>query len=208
MGKGCAIIVLVVLLIGGGIGLYSYYNSPERNVTRFEEAINNQDFAMAHKCLKRMKHPGAYNWINRLTGSDGYYYYADKLFNAEITYLMNDNSVNSSDRLIGLIANYGEYGTPVVGVATTSKITNNNESYMISVAKYNQMLDGVMSRAISMKNQYLAEKLLNLYKPTLRKSLSKSHFLGSDEYSYEYSYEPKELAEEVYQRAVKEKKFE
>ena len=183
------------LIIGGSIAYY-YFNKPERNIPKFENAINNHDFAKAHKCLKRMKK------------LDEYDYYSDRLINAEITYLMNDNSANSSDRLINLIANYGEYGTPIVGVTTTKKITKNNEAYMISVAKYNQMLDGVMSRAISMKNQYLAEKLLNLYKPTLRKTLEKSHLFGSDDYSYEYSYEPKELAKEVYERAVREKKFE
>lgn len=183
------------LIIGGSIAYY-YFNKPERNIPKFENAINNHDFAKAHKYLKRMKK------------LDEYDYYSDKLINAEITYLMNDNSANSSDRLINLIANYGEYGTPIVGVTTTKKITKNNEAYMISVAKYNQMLDGVMSRAISMKNQYLAEKLLNLYKPTLRKTLEKSRLFGSDDYSYEYSYEPKELANEVYERAVREKKFE
>lgn len=194
--KGCVIVLLIYALIGGGIYSYFYFRNPERNVPKFENAINNQDFAKAHKYLKRMKK------------LDEYDYYSDKLFNAEITYLMNDNSANSSDRLINLIANYGEYGTPIVGVTTTKKITKNNEAYMISVAKYNQMLDGVMSRAISMKNQYLAEKLLNLYKPTLRKTLEKSRLFGSDDYSYEYSYEPKELANEVYERAVREKKFE
>lgn len=122
--------------------------------------------------------------------------------------MMNDNSVNSSDRIISLVADYGSYGTPVVGVTNVKKVIKNNETYMMEVSKYNQMLDGVLSRAISMHNQYLAEKLLNMYKPTLRKSLSESHLFSKDEYNFEYSNEPQEKAEEIYRNAVEEKKFE
>ena len=163
---------------------------------RIEQAINKQDFSSAHKYLKHLK-----------TAED-YEYYVDKLFNAEVSFLMSDNTENSSDRLLAALADYGVYGSPVAGVTNNKDIISNNETYMLSVSKYNQRLDGVMSRAISMKNRYLSEKLLNLYKPTLMKQLYDSHLFKKDEYSFEYSDEPKEKARTVFEDAVKDKKFE
>lgn len=196
IGKFFIYVAIVVLLIIGGFILNSYLNSSDRLGTKIETAVSKKDFNQAHKYLKRIKNP------------EDYELYADKLFNAEIGYLMNDNTINSSDRIISLVADYGLYGTPVVGVTNVKKVIRNNETYMMEVSKYNQMLDGVLSRAISMRNQYLAEKLLNMYKPTLRKSMSESHLFSKDEYNFEYSNEPKEKAAEVYLEAVREKKFE
>ena len=196
IGKFFMYVAIIVLLIIGGFILNSYLNSSDRLGAKIETAVSKKDFNQAHKYLKRIKSP------------EDYELYADKLFNAEIGYLMNDNTVNSSDRIISLVADYGSYGTPVVGVTNVKKVIRNNETYMMEVSKYNQMLDGVLSRAISMRNQYLAEKLLNMYKPTLRKSLSESHLFSKDEYNFEYSNEPKEKAEELYRRAIEEKKFE
>lgn len=196
IGKFFIYVAIIVLLIIGGFILNSYLNSSDRLGTKIETAVSKKDFNQAHKYLKRIKNP------------EDYELYADKLFNAEIGYLMNDNTINSSDRIISLVADYGLYGTPVVGVTNVKKVIRNNETYMMEVSKYNQMLDGVLSRAISMRNQYLAEKLLNMYKPTLRKSMSESHLFSKDEYNFEYSNEPKEKAAEVYLEAVREKKFE
>ena len=197
-GLGHIIIWFVVIscIISGIFALSFFLNSSERLGAKVETAISKKDFHQAHKYLKRIK------------DSEEYELYADKLFNAEIGYLMNDNTVNSSDRIISLVADYGSYGTPVVGVTNVKKVIKNNETYMMEVSKYNQMLDGVLSRAISMRNQYLAEKLLNMYKPTLRKSLSESHLFSKDEYNFEYSNEPKDKATEIYIEAVREKKFE
>lgn len=196
IGKFFMYVAIIVVLIIGGFILNSYLNSSDRLGAKIETAVSKKDFNQAHKYLKRIKSP------------EDYELYADKLFNAEIGYLMNDNSVNSSDRIISLVADYGSYGTPVVGVTNVKKVIRNNETYMMEVSKYNQMLDGVLSRAISMRNQYLAEKLLNMYKPTLRKSLSESHLFSKDEYNFEYSNEPKDKATEIYIEAVREKKFE
>ena len=138
---------------------------------------------------------------------DDYKYYYAKVFNAEVTYLLNDNTIEASDRIIQLIADYGFYGSPVIGVTKVKKIIKNNEEYMLEAAKYNQMLDGVLNRAISVRNQYLAVKVLEMYKPTLTKTLYDTHTFSSDEYDFEFSDEPKERAKERYNRAVKEKKF-
>lgn len=190
----------IMFLIGGFFVDWIFKGVISRPITVpvFEGAINNHNFNRAHKCVK---------WMGHMRDQS---LYEDKLFNAEVSYLMNENSVNSSERVITLIANYGNYGSPFLGVADLEqkKLFEANEKYIMDVARYNQMLDGVLSRAISMKNQYLAEKVINFYQPSLKKSLYNDHLLRADEYLFEYSYEAKEKAEEIYRKAVEEKRFE
>ena len=179
--------LLVIAILIGRCSVYKYINSCDRIENKIDNAIYNKDFEFYRK------------------GKDYPIYHA-KLFNAEVSYLLNDNSIVASDRIVQLIMDYGFYGSPVVGV-TRGSITRNNDEYMLEAAKYNQMLDGVLNRAIAVRNQYLAEKLLEMYKPTLTKTLHDTHTFSSDEYNFEYSDEPKERAKENYNKAVKEKKF-
>ena len=189
---------VISVLVGIAYGVDYLYNNVFDKRAQIERAIDKQDFGGAHKLLKQLKD----------TNADDYEVYVDKLFNAEVSFLMSDNSESSSDRLLSALADYGIYGSPVVGVTDNKDIIRSNEDYALSVSKYNQRLDGVMSRAISTKNQYLAEKLLNLYKPTLSKHLYESHLLRKDDYVFEYSDEAKENARMVFEEAVKDKKFE
>lgn len=178
-----------ILYAGVVFGGYYLFKNVLNKRARIENAINKQDFSSAHKTLQKLK------------DADDYEYYADKLFNAEVNVLLYDNSGNSSDRLLSALADYSVYGSPYVGVTNNKDIIKKNEEYTLSVSKYNQRLDGVMSRAISLKNQYLAERLLNLYKPTLTKKLYESHLFKKDEFVFEFSDEPKEQARIVYERA-------
>lgn len=188
----------IALLVGAIYGIEYLYEDVFDKRAQIERAINNHDFSKAHKNLKLLKD----------TNNEDYELYADKVFNAEVSFLLDENSENSSDRLLAALADYGVYGSPVAGVTSNKDIISNNEEFMLSVSKFNQRIDGVMSRAISMKNQYLAEKLLNLYKSTLTKQLYESHLFKKDEYIFEYSDEPKENARLVYENALAEKKFE
>lgn len=202
--KALIILLITTILCFAGFKSYSYLNSYERFEKKIDNALVEKDFREAHKWLKRFEDKNKNSWHKE---DDDYKYYYSKVFNAEVTYLLNDNTIESSDRIVQLIADYGFYGSPVIGVTKVKKIIKNNEEYMLEAAKYNQMLDGVLNRAIAVRNQYLAEKLLEMYKPTLTKTLHDTHTFSSDEYNFEYSDEPKERAKENYNKAVKEKKF-
>lgn len=202
--KGCLRVVIIIALCIAGYYTYRYLNSFERFEKKIENALIEKDFREAHKWLKRFEDKNEKSWHKE---EDDYKYYYAKVFNAEVTYLLNDNTIEASDRIIQLIADYGFYGSPVIGVTKVKKIIKNNEEYMLEAAKYNQMLDGVLNRAISVRNQYLAVKVLEMYKPTLTKTLYDTHTFSSDEYDFEFSDEPKERAKENYNKAVKEKKF-
>ena len=196
-GLGCFMLA-IMLIIGGFLVDWIFKGVIARPIAVpfFEAAINNHNFNRAHKCVK---------WMGHMKDQS---LYEDKLFNAEVTYLMNDNSVDNSERVITLIANYGRYGNPFLGVTDQLDVIEANEKYIMDIARYNLMLDGVLSRAISMKNHYLAEKIVNFYRPSLKKSLYEAHLLRLNQYLFEYSYESKEKAEEVLRKAVEEKKFE
>ena len=200
--------LLVIAILIGRCSVYKYINSCDRIENKIDNAIYNKDFANAHKWLTKLNNIELtlFNSSEFYRKGKDYPIYHAKLFNAEVSYLLNDNSIVASDRIVQLIMDYGFYGSPVVGV-TRGSITRNNDEYMLEAAKYNQMLDGVLNRAIAVRNQYLAEKLLEMYKPTLTKTLYDTHTFSSDEYNFEYSDEPKERAKENYNKAVKEKKF-
>lgn len=198
-------VLLVIIIPIGRCNVQRYLNSCDRIENKIERAIYNKDFARAHRWLKELN--PQINFYDHYRREKDYPIYHAKVFNAEVAYLLNDNSFESSDRIVQLIADYGFYGSPVVGVTRVKKIIKNNEEYMLEASKYNQMLDGVLNRAISVRNQYLAGKILEMYKPTLIKTLYDSHTFSSDEYNFEYSDEPKERAKESYNRAVKDKRF-
>lgn len=206
--SGCskALIILLIIIILCFVGFKScnYLNSYERFEKKIDNALVKKDFREAHKWLKRFEDKNKNSWHKE---DDDYKYYYSKVFNAEVTYLLYENTIEASDRIVQLIADYGFYGSPVVGVTKVKKIIKNNEEYTLEAAKYNQMLDGVLNRAIAVHNQYLAAKVLDMYKPTLKKSLHDTHTFSSDEYDFEYSDEQKERAKETYNKAIKEKKF-
>lgn len=203
-GKAIVIMVLIIVVSYAGSKTFRYYNSYERIENKIENAIADKNFREAHRWLKRFEDKNENSWNKN---EEGYKYYYAKVFNSEVSYLLCDNSIEASDRIVQLIADYGFYGSPVVGITSVKKIIKNNEAYMLEAAKYNQMLDGVLNRAISVRNQYLSEKIVNMYKPTLTKTLHDTHTFSSDEYNFDYSFEPQELAREKYKRAVEEKRF-
>lgn len=185
-----------------------YYNHWHDYSPAIEKAIDKQDFRKAHKKLEVQYKTIQNGGINKEEKMEELYEpYALKLFNAELNYLMADDSRANVDRVVTLIGDFRIYGTPIVGVTDVKKVIKGNERYMKSVSRFNTTLDGILARAIAQGNQYLAESILPLYKTNLRKNLHDSHVFGSDEYSFEFTNEAKEHAEEVYNKAVKDRKF-
>lgn len=202
------ILISMGLLIVIGVMIF-YYNHYHDYSPAIERAIEKQDFRKAHKKLevqyKTIQNGGSFYAEDKM--EELYEPYALKLFNAELNYLMADDSRANVDRVVTLIGDFRIYGTPIVGVTDVKKVIKGNERYMKSVSRFNTTLDGILARAIAQGNQYLAESILPLYKTNLRKNLHDSHVFSSDEYSFEFTNEAKEHAESVYNKAVKDKKF-
>lgn len=175
-------------------------------VKEIDKAIEKHDFQSAHDFLKELKEQPAALW-ERAEARKVYFTEFNKIMQAEITYLVNEKDQQSSDRLIGLINEYPIDSNPAVGTTHDSDIIEGNDNYNAEVGKFNDYCNQILSRAISTKNQYLADAIINTYKPTLARKKVDTHLFGNDEYDYQYVETDKEKAKEILKEAVKDKKF-
>jgi len=207
--SGCwGVFSIIPILIFVGIGYWIYIEWYYDYPSHIETAIEESNFQRANKLLNEMKRDNRYkkNWL-----SDAQYPVYVETFNkvlqAEISYLVNEGDQQGSDRLIALINEYPIESNPTVGTTHDSSIIEGNDLYNSEVGKYNGYCHQVLSRAISSGNQYLAEAIINSFKPTLNRTKVDTHLLGSDEYDYQYIETEKDRAKELLKEAIKEGKF-
>ncbi len=204
---GCISCVVLFLLGSCCYGMYRWLK-PTDFIGEIESAIVEKDFQQANQLLRDMKVDSRYRdtWLNE----DGYSIYVEnynKVFQAEISYLVNEGDQQSSDRLITLVNEYPIVSNPAIGTTHDSDIIEGNDKYNAEVGKFNDYCNQILSRAISMNNKYLAEAIINNFKPTLVRKKVDSHFVGNDEYDYQYVETDKERAKKVLKSAIKEGKF-
>lgn len=204
---GCAALVGIVFFGAICYGIY-YWLKPTDYVKEIEEAIIEKDFQQANQLLRDMKVDARYQ--KNFWDDGGYPIYVEsynKVFQAEISYLVYEGDQQSSDRLIALINEYPIASNPAIGTTHDSDIIEGNDKYNAEVGKFNDYCNQILSRAISTKNQYLAEAIVNNFKPTLERKKVDTHFWGNDEYDYQYVETDKEKAKKTLEEAIKEGKF-
>ena len=204
---GCAALVGIVFFGAICYGIY-YWLKPTDYVKEIEEAIIEKDFQQANQLLRDMKVEARYQ--KNFWDDGGYPIYVEsynKVFQAEISYLVYEGDQQSSDRLIALINEYPIASNPAIGTTHDSDIIEGNDKYNAEVGKFNDYCNQILSRAISTKNQYLAEAIVNNFKPTLERKKVDTHFWGNDEYDYQYVETDKEKAKKTLEEAIKEGKF-
>ena len=203
--------ILILLFIGACFyGCYKVYRwiIPPDYVKEIEEALVEKDFQQANQLLREMKDNSYYQKSNTILGEvegGGYPIYVEnynKVFQAEISYLVNDGDQQSSDRLIALVNEYPIESNPAIGTTHDSDIIEGNDKYNAEVGKFNDYCNQILSRAISTKNQYLAEAIVNNFKPTLERKKVDTHFIGNDEYNYQYVYTDKDKANQILKDAI------
>jgi hypothetical protein len=205
---GCFGALIGLVIVGAmGYGLY-WLITPTDYVGKIESAIEKRDFSKANSLLRDMKEDNRYK-PNFLTDAEYPVYLAtyNKVIQAEITFLINENDQQSSDRLIGLIIEYPINSNPATGTTHDSDIIEGNDNYNAEVGKFNDYCNQILSRAINTGNQYLADAIINTYKPTLARKKVDTHLFGSDEYDYQYVETDKEKAKTILKEAIKDKKF-
>jgi len=201
---------LIGLVILGAIcyGIYCWLK-PIDYVEEIEEALIEKDFQRADQLLRDMKDDNRFqeNWWLDNKGYNIYLSTFNKVIQAEISYLVNERDQQGSDRLVALINEYPIYSNPAIGTTHDSDIIEGNDKYNAEVGKFNDYCNQILSRAISTKNQYLAEAIVNTFKPTLERKKVDTHLFGSDEYDYQYVETDKEKAKKILKEAIKEGKF-
>lgn len=204
---GCGIILIACLFLFGGLALmgYSIYKYFIYDYTEaIEEAIVKHDFEEAHELLFEMSQLSSETKvIDYKTGVSKYSIASDNVLKAEITFLMNSRDKESSDRLISLIADLPIEASPSVGTTDESSTQSKNEAYSVYVGKFNARCDDILNSAISTGNRYLAERILTMYKPTLKRELEESNFFSADVYKYSYSNEMQIAARNRFEDAVR-----
>ena len=194
------ILVLVIIFFIGR----SVYNNNFRDYNAcVERAIEKNDFVKAHKLVDKMAElpdRKENKWENYRTA-----YYLT--LNAEVNYLLNDNSPMGVERLVALFQSKTMGAVPVTGLVSSKDAQHANDRYNTSVARHHAVMDNVISRAIATKNEYLATQMVQCYRPILKKKVAEYHLFKADEYEYYYSYEPKENAEARVNQAIQEGKF-
>ena len=193
-------IYLFMLFCLGLVGCKTDYTQ------EIDSAIQDHDFQKAHDLLRELKSEPAALW-ERADARKFYFSEYNKVVQAEITYLVNEKDQQASDRLIGLINEYPIDSNPAIGTTHDSDIIEGNDEHNAEVGKFNDYCNQILSRAISSNNQYLAEAIINIFKPTLNRTKVDTHLLGSDEYDYQYVETDKERAKVILKEAIIEGKF-
>ena len=208
--------ILILLFIGACFyGCYKVHRwiIPTDYVKEIEEALVEKDFQQANQLLREMKDNSYYQKSNTIFGEvegGGYPIFVEnynKVFQAEISYLVNEGDQQSSDRLIALVNEYPIVSNPAIGATHDADIIEGNDKYNAEVGKFNDYCNQILSRSISTKNQYLAEAIVNTFKPTLERKKVDTHLFGSDEYDNQYVETDKEKAKKILKEAIKEGKF-
>ena len=203
----CGCLVGLVMFCAMCYGIY-YWLKPTDYVSEIEEALVEKDFQHAHQLLRGMKDDNRYK-KNLLFDNEYAVYEAtfNKVIQAEISYLVNEGDQQGSDRLVALINEYPIVSNPAIGTTHDSDIIEGNDKYNAEVGKFNDYCNQILSRAISTKNQYLAEAIVNNFKPTLERKKVDTHFFGNDEYDYQFVETDKEKAKTILKEAIKEGNF-
>ena len=206
----CGCLVGLVVFCAMCYGIYCWLK-PTDYVKEIESAIVEKDYQRANQLLREMKDNPIYqkdeSIFKHKTDYPVYVECVNKVIQAEISYLINEGDQQSSDRLIALINEYPIESNPAIGTTHDSDIIEGNDKYNAEVGQFNDYCNQILSRAISTKNQYLAEAIVNNFKPTLERKKVDTHFIGNDEYDYQYVETDKEKAKKILKEAIKEGKF-
>jgi len=204
---GIVRIISLIILFASGYGVYYYYTFSYTKA--IDKALSVNDFEKANELLVEMSEDEAET-------SEGYFWskhpskYSmafEKVFKTQITYLINQGDPTSCDKIVNIINALPCDANPFVGETSDNSVFEANDLYGQYVGKFNNICEEVFSTAISRKNRYLAEKIIPLYKPTLKKSTTKSNWFSSDEIKFELCYDVKDDAKNRLEIAVKNHVF-
>ena len=122
-----------------------------KEYTSYQEACRAGDFEAAYKIIE----------ITDGTEED-----KDYVFNAEMLYLASQNTEDASNRILYLLAEYHIPGTPTApnGEYNFDKAYDGAKKYVEGISRYNNRCNSVLDMAIALKNEKLANGVINLMK--------------------------------------------
>lgn len=142
--------MLVMTACGGGKKNAEVTGADGTVYSSYQDACRNADFNAAYKIIEL---------------TDGTEEDKDYVFNAEMLYLVSQNTEETSNRVLYLLAEYQIPGTPVSpGAEYLDEDYRSVKKYMEGISRYNNRCNSVLSLAISQRNETLARKVIELFK--------------------------------------------
>ena len=168
---------------------YTVTGEDGKTYETYQEACQEQDFEAANKIVERRMF---------MTEKD-----KDYVFNAEMLYLVSQNTEEASNRVLYLLAEYQFQGMPVSpGGKYGLMFYREVKMYLESISNYNNRCNNVLSLAISQGNESLARKVVELFKQNIDVDFedSDSHYIRISKKGYNNT--DKDAAQAKYDEAV------
>lgn len=138
--------------------------SKEELMTWTQEACLNNDFATAHKYVKELSNRAALkgDWWGDM---NAFYCASDALFTAESQFLIaHIDEKDAVDKIVYLITSQPTFGRYIAPGGTPDPSYEDARHYARYVATNNQRCDKLLALAIGIDNEYLARRIIPLYK--------------------------------------------
>lgn len=159
----------------------------------YQSACRNLDFV------------AAYDWIEKNNGSEED---KDYVFNAEMLYLVSQNTEEASNRVLYLLAEYQIPGTPLYPNGHyTDKYYGPAKEYIEGLSRYNNRCRRVLDLAISQGNETLARKVIELFKQNVDIHADYSDWKSLEISEKGYNNSDKDAAKKRLEEAIKEGAF-
>ena len=171
----------------------------------YQEACRAQDFEAAHQFLdhyynKYMEGYGKasdYESYQVKEARSVYQSAANYIFKQEMMYLMSDGSEQASDKVLYLLTEIPVEGTPHpegryswVKIREDCDEAKDHVTYYKWVANYNANCNQILDLAISQNNNYLAKKVITMYKQNVINQRAEDN----DDYFVKYTWSDRDAA--------------
>ena len=177
----CFIVCCIAVLAVTSCGNKSVVGADGKEYTSYQEACRAGDFEAAHKFLDILHD----EYLEEFSDANYYRSFSEKdikekyeaalkyIFKQEMMYLASDGSKQASDKILYLLTEIPEEGSPQPDGSKGYAVSDIYESgkdhlaYTKYVTNYNVLCNQILDLAISQDNQYLAKKVLQMYKQTI-----------------------------------------
>lgn len=180
-----------------------------KEYTSYQEACRAEDFEAAHKYLdilydKYLEGYGSasdYQSYRVQDVREKYHAALNAIFKQEMMVLASDGSEQSSDKIVYLLTEIPEEGSAHpdgryswVKIREDCDDAKEHVTYCKWVTNYNSLCTQILDLAISQENQYLAKKVIKMYKQNVINEEDAYKKENSDDYKVKRTWADKEAA--------------
>lgn len=204
----CFVVCCIAVLAVTSCGEKKVVGADGKEYYSVEDACRNHDFEAAYQFAEKYDKLPFSGDVDKEELSR----HKDYIFNQEMLYLVSLNTQEATKRVVYLLAEYNIEGTPVGENQTYSMPIERNpaKEYIASIIKYNERCNSILDLAISLGNEELAKKIIDLYKKDIEilSDYAEGGVFGDEELKTgKYVETSKQAAKEKLEKAIKEGKF-